>query len=59
MYLLEVFTLLSHSIWNILSYKKFAKLYMLYKLSYRCANIQFLNVKLKVLQTLNETLACL
>jgi hypothetical protein len=35
--LIEVLTQLSHSVWNILSYKKFASLYMLCKLSYHSA----------------------
>ena len=35
--LIEVLTQLWHSIWNILSYKKFASLYTLCKLSYHCA----------------------
>jgi hypothetical protein len=45
--LLEVFTLLSHCIWNILSYEEFDTLYILCKLSYRSVNLQFLSVKLK------------
>jgi len=35
--LIEVLTQLWHSIWNILSYKKFAPLYTQCKLSYHCA----------------------
>jgi hypothetical protein len=44
--LLEVFTLLSHCIWNVLSYKEFDTLCMVCKLSYRSVNLQFLNMKL-------------